>query len=190
MAAVICDDALHWLSVGDSRLYLWRNRQLVQLSVDHIYASELDRDAAIGNISCEDAKNHPERSSLTSYLGQDPLALIDQNPRAFPLLDGDRLLLCSDGLYAALEANDLATLIDREAQLAAEDLIALALAKGRPNQDNLTVAILACGFDGMPATLIAPKMPPSKNYWGWLGCAVLSAMAGAAAWYYFYFAPI
>lgn len=66
-------------------VYLWRNGQLTQLNEDHIFANDLDRDAANGNISREDAENHPERRSLTSYLGLTPLDLIDHNPKSFPL---------------------------------------------------------------------------------------------------------
>ena len=149
VAAVIHGDALHWVSVGDSRLYLWRDRQLTQLSADHIYANDLDRDAANGNISREDAENHPERRSLTSYLGLMPLDLIDHNPQPFPLFDGDRLLLCSDGLYVALVESEIAPIFNRDAQQAAEDLVALVLAKNRSGQDNLTVAILACESDSI-----------------------------------------
>lgn len=144
VAAVIHGDDLHWVSVGDSRLYLWRKGQLTQLSEDHIYAKDLDRDAANGHISREDAENHPERPSLTSYLGLDPLEMIDQNPMPFTLFAGDRLFLCSDGLYAALEENEFSLFVDREAQQTAEDLVALVLAKDRTNQDNITVAILDC----------------------------------------------
>jgi serine/threonine protein phosphatase PrpC len=147
VAAVIHGNALHWVSVGDSRLYLWRDRQLTQLTEDHIYANDLDRDAANGNISREDAENHPERRSLTSYLGLTPLDLIDHNPQPLLLFGGDRLLLCSDGLYVGLVENGIDSLFNRDPQQTAEDLVALVLAKNRPGQDNLTVAILACESD-------------------------------------------
>jgi protein phosphatase len=144
LAAVIHDQALHWVSVGDSRLYLWRAGQLSQLSQDHSYADDLDRAAANGIISDAEATNHPERRSLTSYLGLRCLDLIDRNSESFPLWAGDRLLLCSDGLYAALEESEVAPLFSRDAQQTAEDLVAFVLAQQRRGQDNLTVAILAC----------------------------------------------
>lgn len=184
VAAVIHDDALHWVSVGDSRLYLWRNGQLTQLSEDHIYANDLDRDAASGNISREDAENHPERHSLTSYLGLTPLDLIDHNLKSFPLLPGDRLLLCSDGLYAALEEIEIIPLFEHEAQQTAEDLVALVLAKDRPSQDNLTIAILACESDSVPATTLAREIMPSKKNFGWLVWGVLAVLAVAGAAYF------
>lgn len=147
VAAVVHGNVLHWVSVGDSRLYLWRSGQFVQLTQDHIYANELDHDAANGNISREEAENHPERHSLTSYLGLNLLDLVDCNMEPFPLSEGDRILLCSDGFHAALDENEMAPLAGRDAQQTAEDLISLVLAKNRPNQDNLTVALLVCESD-------------------------------------------
>lgn len=147
VAAVIHGNDLHWVSVGDSRLYLWRKGQLTQLSEDHIYANDLDRDAANGRISREDAEDHPERPALTSYLGLNPLEMIDRNPRPFTLFVDDKLLLCSDGLYAAMEEIEIRPLFQHEAQQTAEELVALVLAKNRPSQDNLTAAILAYDTD-------------------------------------------
>lgn len=186
VAAVIHDDALHWVSVGDSRLYLSRNGQLTQLSEDHVYANDLDRDAANGNISREDAENHPERRSLTSYLGLAQLELVGHNLEPFPLFAGDRLLLCSDGLYAALEESEICPLVDREAQQMAEGLVAMILAKDRPNQDNLTVAILACETDSAPAAKPAAEISPPHKYFGWILGGVVAglAMTVTAFWYF------
>jgi len=142
VAAVVHDDELHWVSVGDSRLYLLRQGKLTQLTQDHVLALELDRDAANGVISLEEAQSHPERSALTGYLGLSELDLIDQNPQPFELLTGDQVLLCSDGLYAAVDEKDIAACWDGDSQDFAEELVAMVLAKERPSQDNLTVAIL------------------------------------------------
>jgi protein phosphatase len=142
VAAVVLGEALHWVSVGDSRLYLWRNGKLTQLTEDHVFAIDLDRDAAHGLISPEEAANHPERPALTSYLGLTPLDLIDQNPEPFELLAGDKVLLCSDGFYAALEERELIACLDPDPQKMAEELVSIVLAKNRSGQDNLTVAML------------------------------------------------
>lgn len=181
VAAVIHGDALFWVSVGDSRLYLWRDNQLTQLNQDHIYANDLDRDAASGAISREDAENHPERRSLTSYLGISPLELIDRNPMPFRLVAGDRLLLCSDGFYAALEEAEIVRFSGRDAQQTAEDMVGLALAKERAGQDNLTIAILACEADPVLAAPVAGK---SCGRVVWAAVAGLS-IAGIASWYFF-----
>lgn len=145
VASVVHDDALHWVSVGDSRLYLWRNQKPTQLSEDHVYAADLDREWAAGFLSRDQAENHPERLALTNYLGLNPLEIIDQNPQPFRLIAGDQVFLCSDGLYAALEGVDWAFTADpADAQKTAENLIALVLSLDRPGQDNLTIAILNC----------------------------------------------
>ncbi len=144
VAAVIHGSTLNWVAVGDSRLYLTRNGKLTQLTVDHVFANELDRDAANGKISREEAANHPERPALTSYLGLNPLELIDKNPGPFFLLPKDQLLLCSDGLYTALESKEVTALYANNPQKTAEGLVARVLGKKRLGQDNLTVAVLGC----------------------------------------------
>ena len=145
VAAVIHDDALHWVSVGDSRLYLWRDQKPTQLSEDHVYAIDLGRDVADGRISREAAETHPERLALTSYLGLDPLKVVDQNPQPLRLLVGDQLFLCSDGFYAALEQDEWASFSNStDAQQTAEELITRVVNMNRPSQDNLTIAILRC----------------------------------------------
>lgn len=145
VAAVIHDDALHWVSVGDSRLYLWRNQKPTQLSEDHVYASDLDRDVADGRINRNAAQNHPERLALTSHLGLDPLVDVDQNPEPLRLVVGDQLFLCSDGFYAALEDDEWASaFISNDAQQTAEELITRVVGMNRKGQDNLTLVILHC----------------------------------------------
>ena len=148
VAAVVHGAVLHWVSVGDSRLYLLRQGKLTQLTQDHVFAVELDRDAANGLISLEEAQSHPERPALNSYLGLLELDLIDQNPQPFTLVSCDQVLLCSDGLYAAVNANEIAACWNGDSQRSAEELINRVLAKERPGQDNLTVAIF--GLDGTP----------------------------------------
>jgi len=153
VAAVVHGDVLHWVAVGDSRLYLLRNGKLTQLTQDHVFAIELDRDAANGVISLEEAQHHPERPALTSFLGLTELDLIDKNPQSFALLDRDNLMLCSDGFYAALEEKEIAGCLNGDAQKLAEELVTLVLAKERSGQDNLTVAILGLSVLANPCTL-------------------------------------
>ena len=151
VAAVVHGEDLHWVSVGDSRLYLLRQGKLTQLTQDHVFAVELDRDAANGVISLEEAKCHPERPALTGYLGLPELDLIDQNPQAFTLLDGDQVLLCSDGLYAAVDDKEIAACWSGDSQQLAEELVMLVLAMERPGQDNLTVAVLGLDATSDPS---------------------------------------
>ena len=119
-AAVIKDDELHWVSVGDSRIYLYRRGEIIQLTTDHDYARELAQEAALGNISPEEAAAHPQRQALTSYLGLPFLSEIDRNEDPVILEAGDRILLCSDGLYKTIPEDEIVKFLDRRPQPAAE----------------------------------------------------------------------
>jgi len=146
-AAVIHDDyRLSWVSVGDSRLYLYRQGRVYRITADHVFGRDLDRAAARGLVSAETARQHPEREALTSYLGVPVLTAVDCNRRqSYPLQPGDRLLLCSDGLYRGLsEAEMAAELACADAGAAAGALVARVLAKQRRYQDNATALVLAC----------------------------------------------
>lgn len=146
-AAVIKDDELYWVSVGDSRIYLYRRGEMTQLTTDHDYARQLAQEAALGNISPEEAATHPQRQALTSYLGLQFLSEIDRNEEPVILEAGDRILLCSDGLYKTIPEAEMVKVLDRDPQHGAEGLIEATLARGKTNQDNVTVAILACEPD-------------------------------------------
>lgn len=144
VAALIDLDELFWISVGDSRIYLYRDNHLRQLNQDHNYFNELKVQVEQGMISLEEADAHPEKNALTSYLGMDVLRDIDQNYEPIPLKAGDRILLCSDGLYGVLSEEEIIDALKLPAQEAADLLLEKTLAKGHRHQDNVTVAIFAC----------------------------------------------
>lgn len=143
IAAVVYKDHLYWLSVGDSRIYLYRNNTLEQLTKDHIYANELDEKAAAGQISREEADQDPQRESLTSYLGLEEIDELDVSVKPIHLEKEDSVILCSDGLYGSVSPTEMIDAFSSfSTQEAAEELIKLALNKQKPYQDNVTVAIL------------------------------------------------
>jgi len=146
-AAVINDNELHWVSVGDSRIYLYRRGELLLLTTDHDYGRQLDQEAALGQITPAEAAAHPQRQALTSYLGLRFLSEIDRNEEPLIIEVGDRILLCSDGLYKTVPEEEMVRFLDQAPQDAADGLIAATLARGKTNQDNVTVAILACELD-------------------------------------------
>ncbi|MFN8057894.1 MAG: PP2C family serine/threonine-protein phosphatase [Vicinamibacterales bacterium] len=146
-AVVVHDGCLSWVGVGDSRVYVWRDGRLAQVTLDHNYAAELDAKAAAGDIDPDVAAADPDREALTSYLGRPTLAAVDRSARALPLLSGDRVLLCSDGLYRALSLAEIAGALDGNPQDACESLVDAALARRLPRQDNLTVLVVALDDD-------------------------------------------
>ncbi len=123
--------------VGDSRVYLWRDKFLHQVTQDHSWVGEQVR---AGVMSETDARRHPWRNVVTRALsgGDDPdveVAEIDVRP-------GDRLLICSDGLSSVVPFDKLEAIVDEKLDLegTCKKLIDAANEAGGP--DNITVAML------------------------------------------------
>lgn len=138
-AAAVLDSELYWIAAGDSRIYWLHDNELIQLTADHIYAATLNREVALGRISRSEAESHPERASLTSYLGQAEPVFTDRNLKPLLLDDGDNVVLCSDGFYRALSPDEIIDGFRGNPQGACNSLVELVLSKHRKQQDNLTV---------------------------------------------------
>ena len=139
---VIKDNLLHWVSVGDSRLYLMRNGVMRQLNKEHVYSEILDERYSNGEISYEEAMNDPERYALTSYLGIPEIETVDRNSDDFPLFIGDCIMMCSDGLYKVMSDEEIAAVLGGAGDNPAQDAVDAALSKQSPTQDNVTVLVL------------------------------------------------
>ena len=142
-----------WAHCGDSRLYRFRGKALVSRTVDHSYVEHL---IASGRITAEQALTHPNSNVLlTSLGGQDEpkLAFTDTED----LQAGDAFVLCSDGLWAYFEDDELATLIaENSARDACETLIDKARERGNGIGDNISLAIIKL-VEALPA--VVPKPP-------------------------------
>ncbi|MEO1027879.1 MAG: protein phosphatase 2C domain-containing protein [Pseudomonadota bacterium] len=104
------DNAIEWISVGDSPLWLLRNGALMRLNRDHSLAPVLDFMAQNGEISEEEAAYDPRRNQLRSALSGREIALIDHSEAPVPLKSGDHVLLASDGLLGLPDHEIVATL--------------------------------------------------------------------------------
>jgi len=144
IAVVIQEGQLHWISAGDSRIYLYRSGMLVPLTRDHVYANRLHERVIAGKMTREDAESHPERHLLTSYLGIPNVNEIDANHVPLRLTPGDWVLLCSDGLYDDLSESLMEEAMRLAPQPAAEFILEHVLAQQRPYQDNATIVVLSC----------------------------------------------
>jgi PPM family protein phosphatase len=133
-------DVVHLAHVGDSRAYLLRGGELSQLTEDHTLVQELVKQ---GKLRPEDAKRHPQGSIITRALGADADLQVDT--ATFKIVPGDRLLLCTDGLTAVVDPTTIRNVLlrTRDAQQAAERLVAMANEQGGP--DNVTVVVLDSG---------------------------------------------
>lgn len=146
LATVLFEDRLYWASVGDSPLYLWREGQLRQLNEDHSMAPVIDQMAKTGEISKEDAANHPDRNALTSVLMGRALKVMDVPKTATVLDPGDVLIQASDGLQY-LDDVQISGVLERAPADASSRAIAdLLMASLRdlddPSQDNTAVLVL------------------------------------------------
>lgn len=146
VAVSVEQNRMNWISVGDSRIYRLRGDNIIQLNPEHNYRATLDARLALGEISnAEYLADEDRAEALTSFLGVGKLKLIAQNREIETLKNGDVILLCSDGLYKALE-DDLIAGVIRSAlpniQLAAKRLIEATLERKVNQQDNVSVVLL------------------------------------------------
>ena len=152
-AAVVSEGVLYAAHVGDCRLYLIRQGNIRQITKDHTVVQERVR---MGMMSAARAKVHPERSALSRCLGQELIVSVDRI--TLGLERGDRLILCSDGLYNVIEEHEIRQLA-AEADAASVCRRMIDLANRRGTADNLTVAVCA----------IRDGAEPGANGGGWRG---------------------
>ena len=128
-------------NLGDSRIYLFRNNVLKQLSEDHTQVQTLIR---TGALSEEAAKTHPSRNMLTQHMGIfpnemiiEPHILIDQ-----VIFEKDRWLICSDGLTDLLSDEEIGAILAKNENIVqvSKELVEIALTRGA--HDNITCITL------------------------------------------------
>lgn len=133
----------HLAHVGDSRAYLLRAGRLSQLTDDHTLVARMVKE---GRIRPEDADRHPQRNVITRALGVDESVPVDHVE--LDLQDGDRILLCSDGLTSMIGSTQIESILDStdDPQEAADRLVAAANEAG--GEDNITVLVVDVGAPG------------------------------------------
>ncbi len=127
--------------IGDSRIYRFRGGELEQVTADHTFVQRL---VDSGRITAEEAAVHPRRSVLMRVLG-DVDAAPEIDTKILDTQDGDRWLLCSDGLSSYVSEDKLAAILAavRSPQQAADRMVKESLDHGAP--DNVTVVIADIG---------------------------------------------
>ena len=140
VAARIVGNRFEVAWVGDSRVYMWRDGKLMQLSQDHSYVQEL---ITQGAISVDQARSHPHRNVVTQALGvTDPQAL-NVETMSGELAPGMQLLLCSDGLTEEVDDSGIARVLAHtvcSGEECVDGLVAAALDGG--GSDNVTVVLV------------------------------------------------
>ncbi len=142
------DDSGHVVlgHVGDSRAYLARDGSFERVTTDHSLVEELIQ---AGELTPEEAERDPRRSMITRALGLEPGVVVDVIE--LDLRDGDRLLLCSDGLTGMVSEPDIAARLATEPDPATAAVQLIDAANAAGGVDNITVIIIDVVDDGVDA---------------------------------------
>jgi formylglycine-generating enzyme required for sulfatase activity len=156
VTAVLTKGKVYWVSVGDSHLYLIRDRELIKQNEDHSYGGYLDRMKGQG-VDVE-AEAGLSRNMLMSAMTGDEIAEVDCPDEGLQLLPGDRLLVCSDGL----DTLSPGVIIQTSAWSPTAKECVAALLKAvedakKPRQDNTTVVVI-----DVSEKAGAPVAPPAR----------------------------
>lgn len=137
VAATFDGETLTVANVGDSRLYVADEKEIRQITQDHSLVEEMVR---FGGISREQARNHPDRNIITRAVGVEDHLKVD----CFfaPLKQGDKVLLCSDGLTNMLEDEEIRAILNEEEEIEVRALKLVERANDNGGKDNITVIVM------------------------------------------------
>jgi protein phosphatase len=135
VAATVDEDQLYVMNVGDSRLYLMKDR-LSQITKDHSLVEALVRS---GQLTKEEARSHPQKNMITKALGVEPQ--VEPDFFQVEIREGEKILLCSDGLSNMVEDRELEQILSQKTapESLAKRLIDRANEQG--GLDNIAVVI-------------------------------------------------
>jgi len=139
VAAFVCEGEAVILNEGDSRAYHINQNGIVQITRDHSLVEDL---VERGELTREEARNHPHKNLITRALGAEPVLLADCFRQ--PVSEGEYLLLCSDGLSNVMDEQELLyeVLHGGEADSCCDRMLEIALSRGAT--DNVTAVLVRC----------------------------------------------
>ncbi len=137
-AVILQQNQLYLGHVGDSRAYLLKGDRTLQLSNDHTLVQHL---LDTGRITQEESLSHPQRNIVTRAMGTAAKVKADFALLSLQFEVGDKLLICSDGLYEYIKAPELQAIIQRNKLNEASHAL-IELAKQRGGHDNISVLIV------------------------------------------------
>ena len=136
VVAYVKEDTLLWAHVGDSRLYIYGDSQLRRMTNDHSMVQEL---VNAGTITEAEVIHHPKRNMLTRAIGVYDTVEVDTG--MVEVHEGERILLCSDGLSGYIEESRIEEILSEESSESRvlEDLVQLVYDAGA--RDNVTIIL-------------------------------------------------
>ena len=145
------DDKCSYTNLGDSRLYMLRNGELVQLTKDHTEGQAMV-DAHV--LTEEQLKTHPSRNRLSRHLGISREDMMIDTP-VYPditLQDNDKFLICSDGVCGVLSKEEMSKILSMSATTVAKAEILVASSIDAGSRDNVTALVVEIAADGAGST--------------------------------------
>ena len=137
-AVLVLNDTAVAANVGDSRVYLWRDGKLAQITQDHSLVASL---IAVGELEPEEIYTHEKKSVIYRSIGDKPDVEVDTF--VTPLQDGDRLVCCCDGLWEMIRDEGIAEVMlsEPDPQQACNEMVKRANFAG--GEDNISVIVTA-----------------------------------------------
>lgn len=177
---LVRDSKVYIGHVGDSRVYLIRNRRIKQLTKDHSYVQML---VDMGQLTNEQAEHHPRKNEITNALGIANMKPATVQPDAILPEAGDCFLLCSDGLSGMISDREIERIVSRQSEMGSQERVDYLVQRARDNGglDNITVEIVEFS--------ITPGSPskPQRRKMGMIILAVIMLICiGASGGYYFW----
>lgn len=154
LAVGMTQAGVEWISIGDSPLYLWRDKTLKRLNEDHSFRPMLHEMLESGKLTQADAAKHPFRNLLRAAVTGAEIEMIDQPKEPLKLLAGDMIIAASDGVQTLSEEQIVSALTkssQANASAIASALLHAVVGARHPKQDNTTVAIMKAGPAGFVA---------------------------------------
>ncbi|WP_341368811.1 protein phosphatase 2C domain-containing protein [Yoonia sp. BS5-3] len=148
LVTVVKGDKLHWLSIGDSPLLLFRGGALRLLNKDHSMAPQIDMMVKMGSMTPEVGRDHPDRNTLVSVVDGNEIAMVDCPTAPLSLLPDDIIIAASDGLQYlpnATLANVLMLSKDGRSADIANALLGALQQLDHPEQDNTAFCVIKFG---------------------------------------------
>lgn len=145
MTAVIASDrGFEWISVGDSRIYLYTNGGLYRVNTEHNRYHQLLEEVIDGRMTMEEARGATASAAVTSFVGMGDIEYIDYSVRPTVLNSGDRLLLMTDGVFGILSDEEIAEIIKKfpDVNSAAAELEERVKKSSVRYRDNFTAVII------------------------------------------------
>ena len=158
---IVRDGKVYIGHVGDSRIYLIREKTIVQLTKDHSFVQSL---VDIGQITKEQAEHHPRKNEITNALGLPGMSPATVREEPIDPQAGDCFLLCSDGLSGMVSDHEIEKIVSRQRDFSSQqraDLLVQA-ANNNGGMDNITVELVE--FTITPVTTLSQKTNKSRLF--------------------------